>query len=74
MDGFAWAVLWQPLYLGAKVVADSERARSWADKIGIRCHEVRFDMNAHAITVVFSEVEVTEVGDGYAPFTVTTDD
>lgn len=74
LDGFVWAVRWQPLYPGAEVVADSERARSWADKIGIPFHEVRFEMNAHAITLVFSDLDVTEVGEGYAPFTVTEDD
>jgi hypothetical protein len=26
LDGFVWAVRWQPLYPGAEVVADSERA------------------------------------------------
>lgn len=74
LDGFVWAVRWQPLYPGAEVVADSERARSWADKIGIPFHEVRFEMNAHAITLVFSDLDVTEVGEGYAPFAVTEDD
>ncbi|WP_435207675.1 YxiG-like protein [Micromonospora sp. bgisy143] len=74
LDGFVWAVRWQPLYPGAEVVADSERARSWADKIGIPFHEVRLTMNAHVLTLVFSDLDVTEVGEGYAPFTVTEDD
>ncbi|MET7879891.1 hypothetical protein ABZS52_23535 [Micromonospora profundi] len=65
---------WQPLYPGAAVVADSERARSWADKIGIPFHEVRFKMNAHTITLIFSDLDVTEVREGYAPFTVAKDD
>ncbi|MCG5445359.1 hypothetical protein NIE79_003809 [Micromonospora sp. NIE79] len=73
LDGFVWAVRWQPLYPGAKVVADSECARSWADKIGIPFHEVHLEMNAHAIALVFSDLEVTEAGEGYAPFTVTED-
>jgi hypothetical protein len=73
LDGFVWAVRWQPLYPGAEVVADSERARSWADEIGIPFHEVRFEMNAHTLTLVFSDLEVAEVGQGYAPFTVTED-
>ncbi|MET8278852.1 hypothetical protein [Micromonospora sp. NPDC005174] len=74
LDGFVWAVRWQPLYPGAEVVTDSERARSWSDEIGIPFHEVRFEMNAHTLALVFSDLEVTEVGEGYAPFTVTNDD
>ncbi|MET7866536.1 YxiG-like protein [Micromonospora taraxaci] len=74
LDGFVWAVRWQPLYPGAEVVADSERARWWADKVGIPFHEARFEMNAHAITLVFSDLDVAEVREGYAPFTVTEDD
>ncbi|MFE9917652.1 hypothetical protein ACFYPG_21085 [Micromonospora sp. NPDC005553] len=74
LDGFVWAVRWQPLYPGAEVVADSERARSWAEKIGIPFHEVRLRMNAHVVTLIFSDLDVTEVGEGYAPFTVTDDD
>ncbi|MGW0215808.1 YxiG-like protein [Micromonospora chokoriensis] len=73
LDGFVWAVRWQPLYPGPEVVADSERARSWADKVGIPFHEVRFEMNAHVITLVFSDLDVAEVRTGYAPFTVTED-
>ncbi|MFY1616291.1 HalD/BesD family halogenase [Micromonospora sp. WMMD736] len=74
LDGFVWAVRWQPLYPGATVVPESERARSWADKVGIPFHEVRFELNAHAIALVFNDLEVTEVGEGYAPFTVAKDD
>ncbi|TWG18930.1 hypothetical protein FHU34_114304 [Micromonospora taraxaci] len=73
LDGFVWAVRWQPLYPGAEVVADSERARSWADKVGIPFHEVRFEMNAHVITLVFSDLDVAEVREGYAPFAVNED-
>ncbi|ABP53525.1 hypothetical protein Strop_1052 [Salinispora tropica CNB-440] len=74
LNGFVWAVRWQPLYPGAEVVADSERARSWADQVGIPFHEVRFEMNAHAITLIFADLDVAEVREGYVPFTVTEDD
>ncbi|MGC4879214.1 HalD/BesD family halogenase [Micromonospora sp. DT43] len=73
LDGFVWAVRWQSLYPGAEVVADSERGRSWADRIGIPFHEVRFEMNAHVLTLIFSDLQVTEVGEGYTPFIVTED-
>lgn len=71
LDGFVWAVRWQSLYPGAEVVADSERARSWADQIGIPFYEVRLKMNAHAIALIFGDLDVAEVREGYAPFTIT---
>ena len=38
--------------------------------MGVDFHEVRFGLNAHDITLVFSDLEITEVEPGYAPFVV----
>jgi hypothetical protein len=70
LDGYVWGVRCQGLYPGAEIVADSERAQHWHDSIGIDFHEVRFETNGHNITLVFSDLEVTEPVAGYAPYSV----
>ncbi|ALV35988.1 hypothetical protein [Streptomyces sp. CdTB01] len=69
LDGFVWGVKWQPLCPGATVVPGSEAAARWARAIGIDFHEVRIETNAHDLTLVFSDLQVSEVPLGYAPFT-----
>ncbi|MFJ8582623.1 hypothetical protein [Micromonospora sp. NPDC093277] len=73
LDGYVWAVRWQPLYPGAEVITDSPRAQNWAERVGIDFHEVRIEMNGHNLTLIFSELEVTELSIGYAPYVVTED-
>jgi hypothetical protein len=43
LDGYVWAVRWQPLFPGAQLVADSRRAQEWAEQVGIDFHEVRIE-------------------------------
>ncbi|MET7460412.1 hypothetical protein [Nonomuraea sp. NPDC005501] len=74
IDGFAWGVKWQNLYPGAKIIHDSERARTWAEDLGNDVHEVRFESNAHDITLVFSDLQVTTVEPGFAPFKIEPDE
>ena len=69
LNGYVWGVKWHLLYPGGKVVADSNRARVWTEALGIEFHEVRVETNAHRIDIVFSDLEVTKVDLGYAPFT-----
>lgn len=73
LDGYVWGVKWQELYPGATVVAGSQRARRWADALGLDFHEVRMEANGHNITLVFSDLQVTELPTGYAPFVVRDD-
>lgn len=70
MNGYVWGVKWQDNYPGATVITDSTRTGMWRESIGIEFHEVRFETNGHDITLVFSELEVTDLPDGYSPFTV----
>jgi len=70
LDGYVWGVKRQNVYPGVHVQADSTAARRWRDAIGIPFHEVRFDTNGHDLTLVFHDLEVSEVGPGYAPFVV----
>lgn len=70
LDGYVWGVKWQPLYPGAKVVAESPSARAWAESLGMEFHEVRLESNAHDLTLVFSDLQVSELPQGYVPFVV----
>jgi hypothetical protein len=70
LDGFVWGVNWQPLYPGFEVVPDSGRARMWREAMGTDFHEVRMESNAHEISLVFADLRVTEVDEGYAPFVI----
>jgi len=70
LDGYVWGVKWQCLYPGGRVVAESERARRWSGAVGIPFYEVVIGTNGHNITLVFSDLEVSTVPPGYAPFVV----
>jgi hypothetical protein len=69
-DGYLWGSKWQIISPGGTVVADSDRARKWADAVGIDFSEVRLELNAHDLSLVFSDLAITEVAPGYAPFVV----
>lgn len=73
LAGYLWVVRWQDLYPGGSVVHESERAEEWTRALGIEFHEVRFEMNVHNLTLVFSVLERDEVPVGYAPFVVEND-
>lgn len=70
LDGFVWGVGEQALYPGLALVSPSGRTARWAAAIGIDFSEVRIETNAQTITLVFGDLEVTEVPEGYAPFVV----
>lgn len=70
LDGYVWGVKWQVLYPGAQVVAGSERAKTWSRKLGVEFHEVRIGTNGNNLTLVFSDLDVTQVEPGYRRFTV----
>ena len=68
LDGFVWGVKWHALSPGATVVTDSAAATLWSGAIGIPFHEIRIGTNAHEITLVCSELAVSVLPPGYAPF------
>ena len=70
LDGYVWGVKWQMLYPGARIVRNSVEARRWTDALAIPFHEVEIEGNGHRMTLVFSDLEVTEVEAGFAPFVV----
>lgn len=68
LDGFVWGVKWHPMYPGAKLLPQSDAARRWSKALGTDFHDVLIETNAHRLTLLFSELRVTEVPVGYAPF------
>lgn len=69
LEGYVWGVKWQSLYPGAGLVPDSPRAAKWTEEIGIDFHEVQFRTNGHDLALVFADLQVTKLPQGYAPFT-----
>ena len=69
-DGFVWGVKWQAMYPGARLADASDRASSWRNALGVPFHEAIVETNAHKLTLVFSDLEVETVDEGYAPFRV----
>jgi hypothetical protein len=69
LDGYVWGVKWHSLYPGAKVLPESEATRRWEQAVGVDFHEVRIETNAQRLTLLSSDLQVSEVPTGYAPFT-----
>lgn len=70
LEGYVWAVKWQMLYPGITLLDESEHVRTWSDEVGITFHEVRVETNGHNVSLVFADLEVSRVEQGYAPFAV----
>ncbi|WP_456316486.1 YxiG-like protein [Streptomyces luteolus] len=68
LDGYVWGVNCHSLYPGARLLPESEVTRRWSQALGIDFHEVCIETDAHRITLLFSQLQVTEVPVGYAPF------
>jgi hypothetical protein len=73
LDGYVWGVRWQEMYPGAKLLPKSEAADAWSARLGVPFHEALIEANGHNISLVFSDLVVDRVEEGYAPFTVTAD-
>ena len=74
VDGYVWGVKWQCLYPGGRVLDGSSRAARWRETLGIPFHEVLIETNGHNINLLFSDLEVTTLEPGYAPFVVGRED
>lgn len=68
--GYVWGVKWHNLYPGMQLQPGTGETRQWSDVVGIPFHEVLIETNAHRITLVFSDLTVSPVGKGTAPFMV----
>jgi hypothetical protein len=67
LDGYVWGVKWHGLYPGAKLLPESEATRRWSTALGVDVHEVRIETNAHNLTLLFSDLQVSECGGSAAP-------
>jgi hypothetical protein len=70
LDGYVWGVKWQALYPGMTLLTASSEAERWSRALGRSFHEARIQTNGHDIALVFSDLAVTVVGPGEAPFVV----
>ncbi|MFH9084750.1 hypothetical protein [Streptomyces sp. NPDC017673] len=50
------------------LLPESEATRRWSKALGIDIHEVRIETNAHNLTLLFSDLQMSEVPVGHAPF------
>ncbi|MDQ0616757.1 YxiG-like protein [Arthrobacter globiformis] len=70
IDGYVWGVNHQDLYPGITLLDGSAEAADWTQQVGIPFHEARIEANGHNVELVFSDLDITLVKPGYAPFTV----
>lgn len=71
LDGYVWGVRWQVLYPGLHLVQESAEAAGWTRDVGIPFHEAAMQTNGHDLSLIFSDLVVSDVAAGCAPFTVT---
>jgi hypothetical protein len=70
LDGYVWGVNWQELYPTVQRLESSHEADAWTQKLGVPFHEGLIRANAHQISLVFSDLEITSLESGHAPFVV----
>lgn len=70
LDGYVWGVKWHCLYPGGRVQPNSIAAQHWSDAVGIDFHEIVIETNAHKLTLICSDLTVTEAAGGYTPFRI----
>ena len=59
-DGWVWGTKWANLDK-ARVLPESDATRRWAGELGIDFHAVRIETQVHDLSLVFSELEITEL-------------
>ncbi|MDJ0383575.1 hypothetical protein [Streptomyces sp. G-G2] len=67
LGGYVRGVKFHEMY-GAELRPESEATRRWSKAVGIDSHAVHIETNAHDLTLLFSDLEVSEVPVGYGPF------
>jgi len=60
LDGYVWGVKCQNVER-IQVLPQSDTAGRWARELGIDFHAVRVELNAHDLSLVFSDLEITEL-------------
>ncbi|MFD6420935.1 hypothetical protein [Streptomyces sp. NPDC060198] len=67
LGGYVWGMRFHELY-DIRLCLGSDATRRWTQAVGIDFHQVRRETTAHDLTLLFSDLEVSEVPVGYAPF------
>jgi hypothetical protein len=67
LHGYDWGVKWSQIWEGWDIQADSPKAKDWSERIGIPFYEVTIETNAVFITLIFSELQVTQLSDQIDP-------
>lgn len=67
LGGYVWGAKYHEMY-GAELRPESEATRRWSEAVGIPFRQVHIETNAHDLTLLFSDLEVSEIPVGYAPF------
>lgn len=70
LNGYVWGVKWQCLYPGISLLDGTAEAAQWTAGLGIPFYEARIETNGHNLELVFSDLIVTSLDPGFAPFTV----
>ncbi|MEU8080701.1 hypothetical protein AB0B31_35225 [Catellatospora citrea] len=73
LEGYVWAVRWQALYPGMRLVTPSADAERWSADLDIPFHEAVIATNGHIVSLVFSDLTVNAVSPGDTPFVVSAD-
>lgn len=73
LEGYVWGVNFQVLYPGMTLVEGSPEAAEWSARLGIPFHEARIETNGHNLELVFSDLVVSKVEPGFAPFSIPQD-
>ena len=73
VEGYVWGVNFQVLYPGMSLQQGSTEAAEWAGRLGMPFHEAHIETNGHNVELVFSDLVVTNVEAGFAPFAVPSD-
>lgn len=68
--GYVWGVKNQELYPGPRLIPETSIANEWSSGLGIGFYEVEIDANAQSINLIFADLAVDEIGEGYSPFIV----
>lgn len=69
--GYIWGVKWQELYPGLKLISPSPEAQRWSQQLNRPFYQAEAYLNAHHITLIYSDLEVLTAEVGYSPFQVT---
>jgi hypothetical protein len=69
-EGYVWGVKWQGLYPGMQLMPESDETREWSARLGLPVRAVQIETNGHNIALVFSDLRVSVVDPGTAPFVV----